>query len=256
MLREQLISLLKIYSAQDDNGSIELKRLGKDYDGGYIVPVLALNAADVLMGYGIANDISFEEQFSLQYNKPSYGFDCGTDKINSKSELFHLVKECIATDNFLNNKEKSSHNITTFTQQLQNLSLMNKKLFIKMDIEGAEYNAFKDIYQYHDNITGIVLEVHFNHRNPDSLEEVISLIYRLNKNFVLVHVHANSCVKAKEATFITSNAFGRIPAVIELSYVNKNLVKNYTIAEDQSHPTKLDMPNSPDMEEHVFEILR
>ena len=47
---EKFVALLKVYSAYDKNGSITFKRFGKDYDGGYVVPLNAMGSSDVLMG--------------------------------------------------------------------------------------------------------------------------------------------------------------------------------------------------------------
>jgi hypothetical protein len=43
---DKLTTLLKIYSVQDDNGPLKFIRLGRDNDGGYVVPEKALEAAD------------------------------------------------------------------------------------------------------------------------------------------------------------------------------------------------------------------
>lgn len=249
---EKLASLLKTYDVQDENGSLKLIRHGREYDGGYVTAVKALEKADVLLGYGIYDDNSFEDDFSLKYNKPSYGFDCGVDHIDSKSELFTLVKECIASDSFLYNKASNAdHKITSFTQQLDSLNLRDKNIFLKMDIEGAEYDAFEGINKYYDNITGIVLEIHFI--NLSSTKRALKLLQELNRHFALIHVHGNNCCIS--TGFSTSNSIGIIPNVIELSYINKNLVTNYKVSENQSHPTPMDQQNVEAKADAVFEIL-
>jgi hypothetical protein len=244
------VSLLKISSAYDKNGDIKLSRMGRANDGGYVVPEKALESADVLLGYGIADDQSFEEGFSKAYNKPSYGFDCGISNVKSTSNLFNFVNECIGTDQFLYSGRNSSQKITSFGTQLKNLDLTGKKIFLKMDIEGAEYEAFEDIYKYHSNITGIVMEIHFH--NTRTLDRAISLLKELNKNFVLVHLHGNNA--ATHHSFMTRNSSGLIPKVMELSYIHKSLVTSYKLSDNQKHPTELDMPNLVGLEEMKFEI--
>ena len=81
-----------------DNAPIKLVRHGKEYDGGYVVPTIALEKADALMGYGIDTDISFEDEFSRIYQKPSFGFDCGIEGIKTNHELTTFVRQCIAND--------------------------------------------------------------------------------------------------------------------------------------------------------------
>ncbi len=247
---EVLVDMLKVSSAYDSKGAIILSRVGRANDGGYITSDKALKTADVLLGYGIATDQSFEEEFSSKYNKRSYGFDCGLSGVSSTSKLFTFVNECIGTDKFLYTRNSSSQKITSFSTQLKNLNLTDKKIFIKMDIEGAEYEAFDDIHKHHANITGIVLELHVY--NTEILDKAITLLRELDKNFVLIHVHGNNA--ASKFSFMTNNSSGRIPKVVELSYIHKSLVTTYKLSSDQKHPTELDMPNLADKEDMKFEI--
>ncbi len=136
-LFEDLVLKLKVYTVFDQSGPIQLIRHGKPGDGGYLVPRVAFEKADVLLGYGIADDISFEESFSTVYQKPSFGFDCGVENIPINNKLCTFISECIANDNNVYVHQKSSGKFSTFPHQLKKLGLQDKKLFIKMDIESA-----------------------------------------------------------------------------------------------------------------------
>lgn len=246
---EKLSSLLLVHSAYDENGSLKLVRNGRDYEGGYVVPEKALRLADVLMGYGIKDDNSFEESFSNIYNKPSFGFDCGIECIKSDNRLFTLIRECIATDTRLMQKT-STKRVASFSQQLKKLDLYGKKVFIKMDIEGVEYEALKDIKKtYSYNITGITFELHLE---EFKINKAIELLSDLNKDFVLLRVHGNNIEKRVFSVDGTTNI---IPAFLELTYINKRLVKGFSVAQDQTHPDSLDMPDDPYKTDHVFTIV-
>lgn len=248
---ENLVSLLKKYNVYDKNGLIKLIRLGKNNDGGYVVPEIALKQADVLMGYGIADDISFEEQFSDRYNKKSYGFDCGGNvNINIKNKLLSFIPECISTDNFLMNTV-SSKRISSFSNQLKDLKLDGKKIFIKMDVEGAEYYCFNDILKHVNNITGIVIEIHLF--SEDYVKKAVNLLSMLNKHFFLMHVHGNNVLA--DSAFVTENSKGKLTKALELTYINKSLVIRYEVPKIQSYPLPIDMPNTPSKPDVKFEIL-
>jgi hypothetical protein len=97
---EEFVSHLKVYDTFGKEGENVLIRVGKDGDGGYIVPEISLKKADVLLGYGVRDDISFEESFSNIFHKQSYGFDCGSSSVPTKNPLTTFVDECVQM-NFL-----------------------------------------------------------------------------------------------------------------------------------------------------------
>ena len=248
-LLAELVPHLKTYTVYDQNGPLLLKRVGRDYDGGYIVPEKSLQMADALLGYGIADDPSFEEAFSDTYKRPSYGFDGGVASVPSKNKLFTFFRECISSDQFLYGNQMSSGKVSTFTQQLDRLGLKGKKVFVKMDIEGAEYEAFPDILAHADQITGIAFELHF--RSLPALRKAVALLKELDQQFILVHVHGNNSGK----TFSTKGMTGKIPYTLELTYINKNLVTRFEVALNQKHPQPIDRPNVPTLPEAEFEII-
>lgn len=250
---ENFISLFKKYTAFDQNGEIKLVRIGRDNDGGYIVPEIALKKADALIGYGILDDISFEEMFSDIYQKPSYGFDCTTKNIEIKNKLTQFIPECIGSSINIQNaiyNNSSMGKFTSFDQQLEKLSLQDKKIFVKVDIEGNEYEVFDDILKHTSNITGIAMELHF-YENLQQFKAAKDLMIKLQKDFILLYVNGNA---AAPKLFSASNVEGMIPRAIELIYINKNLVDKYQISEDQKHPISFGMPLLKEKIEHGFKI--
>lgn len=249
--KDKLASLLMVHTAYKNGEPLELYRHGRDNDGGYVVPKVALESADALIGYGIADDASFEDQFSQIYDKPSYGYDCSIESVESSSHLFKLVSECIASKDYLysNNLSFNQMKVSSFADHIRDNNLIGKKIFVKMDIEGAEYDAFDDILLNRNNITGIVLEIHFSDKN---IERTVNLLSKLNRNFLLLHVHGNNCARK---SFEASNVIGKLPYVIELTYINKFLIGGYEISKDQSHPNRLDMPNCKNHDLIKFEIM-
>jgi len=241
---QKLETKLLTYDAKIRNRSLNFIRLGKDNDGGYVIPIELIEVTDVLMGYGISDDISFERDFTKRYNKTSYGFDCGIKNIETGDLNCHFLSECIGTSDYLYNNQVLSGKISSFSEQRQRLKLINKKILIKMDIEGAEYEVIDDILKYSKDITGIVIEIH-HIKNSMFQEKILNLLYSIDQNFILVHLHGNNgyC----EAVY-------NIPNTIELSYINKNLVDYYQISSNQKHPLPIDQPcikYKPDCE---FEI--
>ena len=238
----EIVSLLKVYEAYKNKEPIELRRIGKMNDGGYVTPEIAIQQADAVLGYGIADDISFEEAASTLYNKPSWGFDGTCPALATQHALCHFVPLCIGN--------KPSERYATFDEQLEMFDLKDKKLFIKMDIEGAEYDALPDVLKRSQNITGIVLEIHF--WDQPTIDKALTLLKMLQEEFLLLHVHGNNMC---QDCFVTKNSTGKLTRVLELTYINKRYVDDYSIALDQTHPTPLDMPNSPHLPDVQFLVL-
>lgn len=160
------------------------------------------------------------------------------------------MPQCIGSDAFIYKNQKSSTQVATFSQQLATHNLKGKKIFLKMDIEGAEYDAFEDIYNHAESITGIAMELHF--KQPEETLKAIRLLAELQKNFILINVHGNN--RAKKY-FTTKFSKGEVPKVLELSFINKNLVTKHYMAKDQKAPSLLDKPDNPKKPDAQFEIL-
>ena len=232
----QLIEQLRPYDGIDINGNVlEYLRLGKDGDGGYVFPKILLKQSQVLLSYGILDDISFEEDFIKHTGLPVYAFDC-TTSLTSRNKL-KIFKECI-TDNPETCELKPS---STFKEHINRLQLQNKTFLLKMDIEGSEYIVFKDIQPYFDNISGIIIEVHMPSDDTHSDSKMINLLKLINSKFYLCHIHMNDC---GGDIHINNNIFsGNITTAMELTFINKNLLPIPTFKKFKG-PTPLDQSNS------------
>jgi hypothetical protein len=247
-LFDVLAEKLFVYNFENE---ILLKRYGRQHDGGYVVPEIALQESDALLGYGIADDISFEEDFCNKWSKPAYGFDGGIENISIQNPLCKFIPEFLKTEHFMYGSHQSSGRTSTFSDQINKLNLVGKKKFIKMDIEGAEYEVFDDIEKDFLNITGMVLEVHYLH-DIKYAKKAIELLSKINTHFFLAHLHGNNYT---DCFFETKYSKERIPSVLELTYINKNFVTNAQKSLNQKHPTILDMPNCLARKDCTFNLI-
>ncbi len=88
-------------------------------------------------------------------------------------------------------------------------------LFIKMDIEGAEYDVLRDIIESGDSILGFAFEFH----DLDSRwEEFTNAMTLLMQQYAVVHIHGNNYRGLVPGT--------SIPSVVEVSFVNKSLLSD------------------------------
>ena len=245
----EIVSLLKIYRVYDKEGLIPLRRLGKNNDGGYVVPEKALKEADVIMGYGISDDSSFEESASQLYGKRYYGFDGSVNLDTVSHPLFHFSPVYIIGSHQMKTFPGVPTKYSSFDEHLKIFHLEGKKLFVKMDIESNEYACMPDVLRYSPQVTGITFELHF--LANEQIAQALDLLKQFQKDYLLVHLHGHNL----HGRFKTSNARGEVPRLLELSYINKRLVHHFELSDNQSHPGALDMPTVPELPEVCFEIL-
>ena len=68
----------------------DLIRIGKDHDGGYLIPKQSLNQTKLLYSFGLSDDWSFEEEF---YNKTSAKIICYDHTVNWKLFLKVFLRD-------------------------------------------------------------------------------------------------------------------------------------------------------------------
>lgn len=112
------------------------------------------------------------------------------------------------------------------------------RLFVKMDIEGAEYRVLPELLPTADRIAAIVIEFH----DCDLLwERLMEVIEAMLTRFAIVHTHGNNCAPLMRES--------GIPRVLEISLANRDLISPEELAlqNDRTYPLPtLDMPNQSD----------
>lgn len=214
------VNMLKIFQPYTCNN---LVRLGKDYDGGYLVNLHDVRKSNKLLSLGIGSDVSFEEHFTRMNNciVDAYDESAGSHGFfDHEKHNLHLVN----VGNKLN--ERSINDLLT-----------EDDIFIKCDIEGAEYDIFESLITHSSRLSGLVIEVH-SINDPANFNELLNFISKLDMK--LIHVHVNNYFYYKTSTN------GNIPDILELSFTSANDVRY-----DRSLqlPNTLDMPNNPNDED-------
>lgn len=197
------IELLQLYKHP-----FRLIRLGKNSDGGYVVPMELFLANNNLISCGISNEISFEESY-LRINPYArvYAYDGTINNFPSNNRLNYIWEKL--NIGFTDTSSTISLNTIFEKYRLSNVCM-------KMDIEGAEYPAFSTITTDKlSNIDCLVLEIHdFQPR----FIEVVKLMETINRYMVLIHRHDNNC----GSYFMVDNM--TLANVYELTFVNKRFI--------------------------------
>lgn len=207
----------------------EKKRLGKDYDGGYIISEIPNIKYTTLLAGGIENDISFEEDFVNKYTLDNaYAFDGTINKLPTENSKITFIKKNIGFSNDDN------------TTNVHDIIDVNECIFVKMDIEGGEIPWIESLSDEQMNkFEQIVMEFH----NPFGNKE-IDVFDKINKNHYLIHFHGNNCCGTRNHNGVI------IPNVFECTYLHK---KYFTTPELNKEliPSHLDMKNTGNDEIYI-----
>ena len=104
-------------------------RLGKDNDGGYVICNMP-DGYDMFVACGIAGDISFEKDFLNMYNVECYAFDGTVNGLPEDIKEINFIQKNIGNTN--------TDKLTNLHSYIENY----ENVFLKMDIEGHEYDVF------------------------------------------------------------------------------------------------------------------
>ena len=264
---KKLLELLRVSKVE----KVPKKRFGNCYDGGYVIAD-DLHGIGKMYSYGVNDDLSFEGNFVAQHPIPVALFDPTIREVpkpKSNFFTFHLeglkhqapatpgfsgwLFRCLKNQlnqrhpnrwaRFFINKVKFSlaqkFHYNSLEHHLRRLGDWGRKdLFLKVDIEGDEFNVFAHADEgVLNHFQQIALEVH-GLGEPNQREVQLKALENLSKNHNLIHVHYN-------------NYGGDIPVIegmkcpqyLELTYLRKD--PQYTFSNNNSgFPEDLDFPNN------------
>ncbi|NHA69155.1 FkbM family methyltransferase [Phycicoccus flavus] len=227
----------------------DLVRLGRDNDGGYLVSRADVLASDALVGLGINDDWSFESDFAALRPVPVRAYDGSVSArhflgrsaaaVYNPWTFIYWVKVFLGHRRFFAGPNEHLERFVGAEDGPRTVSMRRVladappgALFLKVDIEGSEYEILDVIAAAADRTSGLVIELH---DCPEHLNEIRSFVedYPLH----LVHVHANN--------FATVDTLSGMPRVLELTFSTRASRLNSAVL-----PHELDMPNhaaSPDI---------
>ena len=218
-----------------------LLRLGRDFDGGYLVCEKTLNKCQNLITLGVGDDISFEIDFfkkKQECNISLYDHTVNDSlffkiimkyfrrAITFRVSPKHLMNSIVSYLNYkkflkkknvqLFNKKVVQKAETSNEVSLKNILnevLENKKNLLKVDIEGGEYEIIDQICIENSTIEMLIIEFHWINKKKNIFRECIK---KLNSHFKIIHIHANNYKKINQEDYFFD--------VIELTFINKRNV--------------------------------
>lgn len=203
--------------------TVEKKRFGPVNDGGYVILNKSFGEVAVF-GYGVGHDATFEGQVADSLGCKAFVFDHTLgDKIPELYPNTTFVPEGITG-------KDETDDLKTFSTHLNKLVGPEGNVFLKIDVEGAEWDVITN--ENFDRVTQLVIEFH---DLEEQTEQKINLINKIRQNFDLVHIHGVNC--HNQPIFFVDRVV-RIPRYIECVFIRKGLVD--IVPCNEQYPTSLD----------------
>ncbi|WP_170311764.1 FkbM family methyltransferase [Sulfitobacter sabulilitoris] len=208
-----------------------LIRLGGDGDGGYLLPD-DLDGIAACFSPGVSVTMTFDSEIMAR-GIPSFMADASVEGLVEDHPLATFDKLFLGPE--------TRDEFISLDDWVARYAPADGDLLLQMDIEGAEYDtlaAASDATLARFRI--IVLELHGLDRvaHPAMNKTIGGLLERLNRHFVLCHVHPNNYYPPAQV------AGWEVPPLLELTYLRRDRVAEAMPTQAFPHP--LDQTNVPD----------
>lgn len=210
---DQLISVLAPWKYRG-----EINRYGGIGDGSYIIPTDIVNRKSFLVSGGIGNNNNFEIQLARLGIK-GFQIDNSINKPPKNHDNLNFISKTLGV---LDGEE-----IISLKTLINNVPI-NKAIIVKLDIEGGEIEALRNLPKnILQKITCLSMELH----SIGSLHENTQILEMLNhlklSGFRSIYLQANNgCLTYTMSGYL-------IPDNMEVTFVKKNRVIKPTLKEIQ-----------------------
>lgn len=216
-------------------------RVGNSSDGGYV----CLNSFDNVssaVSLGIKDDVTWDLDIAKK-GIEVYQYDYTIDALPENHPKFHFKKLKVSA-------EDGEGEISVNSILSSNGLLKPKSVFLKMDIEGSEWDALLTTSdETLNSFTQIVCELHDLNlmANDQFYEKMIKVLRKLKNKFEVFHIHGNNC-----APLLICSGAGTIPQVLEIGFANKEIFSFDD--KDEVFPTSLDSPSSANIPDYRIDF--
>jgi hypothetical protein len=221
----------------------KLERFGEPHDGGYLMCGNLLGDVRAGYSYGIAGYDKWGCDLSTTLNVTLHQYDCfDTTRPSCPAGRTIFHEECVAE----RARRSGMRRFDTVTSQIAKNGDAAKRLVVKIDVEGAEWDSL--LFAPDDTLRQIdqmAIEFHWLYEKDfqwlDHHDKYLHVVQRLKQFFEVAHVHFNNASCVDDLQPFPSWAY-------EVLFVNKRLASVDPSRQVRGrHP--LDAPNNPAYED-------
>lgn len=213
--------------------SVDLVRIGPEFDGGYLMPNI-LEKIDYCFSPGVGHTSEFERALYQDYKIKSFLLDYSVEKPAIQGDYFTFQKKFLG----LKNNDKT---IKLSTWINNNVSSGNDNLLLQMDIEGCEYEvlSFEEL-EVLKRFKCMIIEFHDFHKIFDTnfCYFIHGIFAKIFQKFKIVHAHVNSYREP-----ITIGKYS-VPPTLEVTFLREDILMSVQSNDNVQLPNHLDKPNS------------
>jgi hypothetical protein len=203
----------------------ELVRLGSSADGGYVVDLAAVDASKFLLSCGVNEDWSFEEDFYARNRVPILALDGSVGESYFKDQVrrafsrpwrlfwhWRIYRSYIRFYSgerqhqqvFVGNTLPNSRSLMDIVGDA--ISEQRRPFYIKMDIEGSEYEILDEVLALSGDLSGLIVEFH---AVDQKLDHIVEFVQKLPLRLCHVHVNNNGGVTKDNIPTVIECTFSR-----------------------------------------------
>ena len=246
----------------------ELVRLGKNMVGGYVVDLSMIEKTNILIACGFGPEWSFESDFikmknncnvfiydhnlsSAPYFKEIWKYlrrflmlKVSFTALKLRLDAYKKYKNFFRLDSVRLYKEKiaypSKNSNEADLKKVLSRVKDNSKVFLKIDIQGNEYEIIDQIVENFQQINMLVVQFYWINKNED---QFINSIKKLKNKYEIIHIHANNHHGKLE---------NGLPIMLEITLLNKKFIP-MSVEYLNDFPIKgLDYPSHSNREDISF----
>jgi len=200
----------------------KLRRYGSVGDGGYVLPINAVNKSKFLISGGIENNNEFEINLA-RLGIIGIQIDNSIDKPPSLHKNLSFMRATLGNLNEVN----INHLIARFPSRVSGI--------LKLDIEGSEYSVLNSL-KHLDRFNAITVEFHnlYKISEDNFWKNFKSILIKLKKYHEVVFIAPNNC-----CGYTILGGFP-IPNVMEITFTKRSLVSGKRLKTTKFlHPKKM-----------------
>jgi hypothetical protein len=195
-LREAILAELQPITLKN----CTLKRFGSANDGGYLMCENLIEPLNAGYSYGVGANDDWGCDVSRRYHVLVHEYDCfdpARPTCNDGVFIFH--NECVGN----RTGHRDSHFFDTLENQIKRNGDTGRRLIIKMDIEGAEWDS---LLAAPDELLASISQIAIEMHGFDD-SKIIEVIRKLKRTFFLVNLHFNNWSRTPKAAPLPAWAY-------------------------------------------------